>query len=80
MKEAFETLFHFHTPENEAEANLWLQRFLVQYNDQPHRSGDHSRSEDWMRNLPAEGYRAMCAWERFCTFAREPERRKVVGL
>lgn len=77
VKEAFETLFHFHTPENEAEANLWLQRFLVQYNDQPHRSGDHSRSEDWIRNLPAEGYRAMCAWERFCTFAREPERRKV---
>ena len=77
VKEAFETLFHFHTPENEAEANLWLHRFLARYNDQPHRGGDHSRSEDWIRNLPAEGYRAMCAWERFCTFAREPERRKV---
>jgi hypothetical protein len=22
-------------------------------------------------------YRAMCAWERFCAFAREPEHRKV---
>jgi hypothetical protein len=77
VKEAFETLFHFHTPSNEAEANLWFRRFLIQYNDQPHRSEDHSRSEDWLRNLPPEGYRTMCAWERFCTFAREPERRKV---
>ena len=25
----------------------------------------------------AQGERAMCNWERFCTFAREPERRKV---
>jgi hypothetical protein len=77
VKAAFETLFHFHTPSNEAEANLWFRHFLIQYNDQPHRSEDHSRSEDWLRNLPPEGYRAMCAWERFCTFAREPERRKV---
>ena len=23
------------------------------------------------------GIREMCSWERFCTFAREPERRKV---
>jgi hypothetical protein len=35
--------------------------------------------EDWLANLPASGVRAACSWERFCTFAREPERRKVVG-
>lgn len=28
-------------------------------------------------NLPATGIQAMCTWERFCAFAREPERRKV---
>jgi hypothetical protein len=77
VKEAHETLYHFHKPENEAEANLWLQRYLVQYNDQKHRSEDHSRAEDWRRALPPEGFRAMCSWERFCAFAREPERRKV---
>jgi hypothetical protein len=33
--------------------------------------------EDWLRNLPDGGVRAMCTWDRFCTFAREPERRKV---
>src|SRR5208283_2179125 len=77
VKEAHETLYHFHQPENEAEANLWLRRYLVQYNDQRHRAEAHSRSEDWIANLPAEGYRSMCSWERFCAFAREPERRKV---
>ncbi|VTZ26373.1 transposase [Methylocella tundrae] len=77
VKEAHETLYHFHKPENEAEANLWLRRYLVQYNDQRHRAETHSRSEDWIKNLPAEGFRTMCSWERFCAFAREPERRKV---
>ena len=33
--------------------------------------------EDWVRQLPPAGLRAMCSWERFCAFAREPERRKV---
>jgi hypothetical protein len=33
--------------------------------------------EDWLQHLPPEGLRDMCSWERFCTFAREPERRKV---
>ena len=30
-----------------------------------------------MRNLTKDGIREMCSWERFCTFAREPEKRKV---
>jgi hypothetical protein len=30
-----------------------------------------------LTHLPPEGIRAMCSWERYCTFAREPERRKV---
>jgi hypothetical protein len=34
VKEAHETLYHFHEPENEAEANLWLHRYLVHYNNQ----------------------------------------------
>ncbi len=78
VKEAHETLYHFHKPENEAEANLWLHRYLAAYNSQQHRSEPHSRDEDWLAHLPEAGVRAMCAWERFCAFAREPERR-VVG-
>ena len=35
--------------------------------------------EDWLTHLPAGGVRAMCSWERFCAFAREPERRTVAG-
>lgn len=77
VKEAHETLYHFHQPENEAEANLWLHRYLTTYNGQQHRSEPHSRLEDWMRNLSESGLREMCAWERFCGFAREPERRLV---
>ena len=79
MKEAHETLYHFHRPGTEAEANLWLRRYLLHYNAQPHRSAGRSRGEDWLASLPEGGFRAMCSWERFCAFAREPERRKVGG-
>lgn len=77
VKEAHETLYHFHAPETEAEANLWLKNFINKYNDKPHRREPHSRIEDWVANLPEAGIREMCSWERFCAFAREPERRKV---
>jgi hypothetical protein len=77
VKDAHETLYHLHKPRNEAEANLWLQRYMPNYNRQQHRSEPHSRLDDWLANLPAGGIREMCAWEQFCRFAREPERRKV---
>jgi hypothetical protein len=77
VKEAHETLYHFHKPQDEAEANLWLRNYLVRYNSQPHRSQPHPRTRDWLENLPPGGLRAMCSFDRFRTFAREPERRKV---
>ena len=77
VKEMHETLYHFHAPETESEANAWLLNFLLRYNHLQHRSEPHSRFEDWLANLPPQGLRKMCSWERFCTFAREPERRKV---
>jgi hypothetical protein len=79
VKEMHETLYHFHEPKDEEEANAWLMNFLVRYNVMQHRSEPHSRVEDWLENLPPSGVRAICSWERFCTFAREPERRKVGG-
>ena len=77
VKEMHETLYHFHEPETEVQANAWLMNFLVRYNDMQHRTESHSRLQDWLHNLPEEGVRTMCTWERFCTFAREPERRTV---
>ncbi|MGB3612176.1 MAG: IS481 family transposase [Elainellaceae cyanobacterium] len=77
VKEMHETLYHFREPETEAEANVWLLRFLEHYNSRSHRSESHSRMDDWLANIPPAGVRQMCSWERFCTFAREPERRKV---
>jgi hypothetical protein len=77
VKEMHETLFHFHEPKDETEANTWLMRFLVRYNGMQHRSEPHSRMEDWLQNVPANGLRKMCDWDRYCTFAREPERRLV---
>jgi hypothetical protein len=77
VKEMHETLYHFHKPKNEEEANTWLMQFLRHYNDMDHRSEPHSRMEDWIKNLPSSGIRQMCSWERFCAFAREPEKRKV---
>jgi hypothetical protein len=77
VKEAHETLYHFHKPDTEAQANEWLLRYLLRYNEQQHRSHAHSRMADWLAHLPAEGLREMCTWEQFCRLAREPERRKV---
>ena len=77
VKEAHETLYHFHKPDTEAQANEWLCRYLLRYNEQQHRSQPHARLADWLAHLPAEGLREMCTWEQFCRFAREPERRKV---
>ncbi|HRH45811.1 MAG TPA: IS481 family transposase [Pyrinomonadaceae bacterium] len=77
VKEAHETLYHFHEPETEEEANLWLHNYLLNYNHQDHREEKHSRIVDWLKHPPPEGIREMCSWERFCTFAREPETRFV---
>ena len=77
VKEMHETLYHLHEPETITEANTWLMQFLLHYNKQPHRRESHSRMEDWLSNLTKDGIREMCSWERFCTFAREPEKRKV---
>jgi hypothetical protein len=72
-----ETLYHFHKPKNEEEANAWLMQFLRRYNYMEHRAEPHSRMEDWLANLQPSGIRKMCSWERFCAFAREPARRTV---
>jgi hypothetical protein len=77
IKESLETLYHLHQPKSLAEANTWLQNYLKRYNQEKHRYEDHSRIEDWKHNLPSEGFRAMCDWERFSSLAREPETRKV---
>lgn len=77
VKELHETLYHFHAPKNEHEANSWLSNFLTRYNGMNHRSESHSRLEDWIKNIPKPGIREMCSWDRFCSFAREPEQRKV---
>lgn len=77
VKEAHETLYHFHKPETEVEANAWLANFVSRYNDKPHRRERHSRAEDWLSNIKETGIREMCSWERYCAFAREPETRKV---
>ena len=77
VKEAHETLYHFHKPETEQQANEWLWNYLSRYNAQRHRSEKHSRLEDWLTHLPEEGLRDMCTWEQYCRFAREPESRRV---
>ena len=54
VKEAHETLYHFHEPETEAEANLGSP-YLARYNAQQHRSEPHCRIEDWLRTCPPTG-------------------------
>jgi hypothetical protein len=77
LKESFETLFHFHQPESVAEANEWLLNHLLHYNCQKHPTREGSRIEVWRADLPPEGFRQMCSWETYATFAREPEFRTV---
>ena len=77
IKEMHESLFHFNKPQDITEANKWLLNQVLLYNEKDHRSEPHSRIEDWRQNIPSAGLRKMCSWERFCTFARDPERRKV---
>ena len=60
VKEMHETLYHFHEPATEEEANAWLLNFLVRYNAMEHRSEPHSRMDDWLRNQPPAGVREMC--------------------
>lgn len=79
IKELHETLYHFRTPNNVDEANDWLLNYVLRYNERDHRSEHHTRIEDWIKNLQHSGIREICSWERFATFAREPERRKVTS-
>jgi hypothetical protein len=76
-KESLETLYHLHPPQNLLEANEWLSHYLKHYNQEKHRTEDHSRLEDWKKNLPKEGFNAMCDWEHFGMLVREPETRIV---
>lgn len=77
VKELHETLYHFHKPKDEKEANKWLFPFLIRYSQMPHRSQGCSRIEDWIKNIPEEGIRQMCSWERFSSLVREPVERTV---
>ena len=75
VKECHEVLYHLREPKNEVEANQMLFDYMKQYNDHEHRSGMHSRMDDWKENIKASGIRKICSWKRFCSFAREPEKR-----
>ena len=76
VKECHEVLYHLREPKNEVEANQRLTEYLKKYNDHQHRLEPHSRMEDWLTNIDGS-IKQMCSWERFCAFAREPEKRKV---
>ena len=71
VKEAHETLYHFHEPASEEEANRWLARYIATYNGGNHRREPHSRIDDWLGHLPNGGTRAMCSWDipHRCNFA-----------
>ncbi len=77
IKSSLETLYHLQQPETLEEANAWLHRYLEEYNAMGHRHEEHSRIADWLQNLPPQGFREMCSWDRFRAFAREPEQRKA---
>lgn len=79
VQNQLETLYHFHKPSSLEEANTWLWNYLAHYNSLPHRNEKHSRLEDWQKNLPPEGFRQMCSWEKFCQMAREPDERCVAS-
>jgi hypothetical protein len=77
IKSSLEPLYHLQQPETLVEANTWLHQYLQEYNAMDHRHEDHSRTKDWLQNLPPPGFKEMCSWDRFRTFAREPEQHKA---
>lgn len=78
IKETHEVLYHKLKPQNEEEANQWLHHHLyTYYNTRDHRSKKSTRIEDWLQNLPPEGYKQMCSWEKYSAFARSPVDRTV---
>lgn len=64
VKEVHETLYHFHKPETELQANQWLHNYLSKNNQGEHRSEPQTRIEDWWANLPSDGLREMCLGNR----------------
>jgi len=76
VKECHEVLYHLREPKNEIEANEMLSDYLIKYNDHQHRAEPHSRMDDWLKNIDGV-VKKMCSWERYCAFAREPEKRTV---
>ena len=76
VKECHEVLYHLREPKNEIEANGMLSDYLIKYNDHQHRAEPHSRMDDWLKNIDGT-VKKMCSWERYCAFAREPEKRTV---
>ena len=77
VKEAHETLYHFHKPDTEEQANAWLCRYLLRYNEQQHRSRPmHAWPTGWPIS-PRKACARCVPGEQFCRLAREPERRKV---
>lgn len=51
IKEVHETLYHFHKPKDEDEANLLFRRALVTYNNGENRKESHARIFD---NVPSD--------------------------
>jgi hypothetical protein len=76
VKECHEVIYHLREPKNEVEANQMLSDYLKKYNDHQHRAESHSRMDDWVANIDG-AIKKMCSWERYCSFAREPEKRTV---
>lgn len=78
IKETLEVLYHKVKPQNLEEATQILHHHLYTfYNTRDHRSEKHTRIEDWLQNLPPSGFKQMCTWEKFSSFAREPVERTV---
>jgi hypothetical protein len=76
-KNSLESIYHYQPPENLSEANLWLKSYIGFYNRDMHRRENLTRMEVWKNNLPAEGIREMCSWDKFCEIVREPQTREV---
>ena len=64
VKEAHETLYHFHKPDTEARRTPGYAAICcATTSSSTGRNPMHAT--DWLANLPAEGLREMCTWEQF---------------
>jgi hypothetical protein len=77
IKAGLEPIYKFHVPQNLAEANQMLAKFIAEHNNKRHPTFSLSRFETWKQNLSKDADLSICSYEQYQSLMREPFDRQV---